>query len=390
MPSQVQMVPGPETLDLKKVWYEGSDTIYNGYAVCYNHDYATDETMATRVEQPATANMKYFAGLVTGLPTIGRAGPTELTVVEPGSLGSVVLGWSALNTTINSTQLALQNGSYALAAAATGPVVATAMATNADLTATPAAVWVRLHPPGVKTYAPNALWDSCPLEAIRLDPNIGYEYFTDFIGADMQTGVATEEHGGWILTQATTGTWKADDAAGGVMLLDSASSTQRQGGNLQLGGTTGECFIPAAGKDIWFECRVKVADFTAGTTGPELAIGLANIDTTVIGTSAVSTTDHILFSSVSDDGVVLFNGENGGTGNTETFTTLADSTWARIGFHCAGVTTCQAYLNGAATGTALVTANIPILEMVPTFVCQSDGTVDPILHIDWLRIVQLR
>ena len=387
MPAQVQMVPGPEALCLKKVWYEGTDTIYNGYAMCYNHDYATDETMATRVEQPATANMKYFAGIVTGLPTSGRAGATELTLIEPASLGSVCLVWSALNTTINSTQLALQNGSYALAAAASGPVVATAMETDATLTGTPAAVWARLHPPGVKTYAPNALWDSCPLEAIRLDPNIGYEYFTDFIGADMQTGVATEEHGGWIITQATTGSWKADDAAGGVMLLDSGSSTATQGANLQLGGTTGECFIPAAAKDLWFECRVKVADFSGG---PELAIGLANIDTTVIASSVVSTTDHILFSSVSDDGVVLFNGEKGGTGNTETFTTIADGTWYRLGFHCSGVTTCQAYLNGAATGTALVTANIPILEMVPTFVCQSDGTTDPILHIDWLRIVQLR
>ena len=384
---QVQMVPGPEVLCLKKAWYEGTDTLYNGYALCYNHDYATDETMATRVEQPATANMKYFAGIVHGLPASGRAGPTEVSLIEPSTLGTVCLGWSALNTTINSTQLALQNGSYALGTAATGPVVCTAMETDADLTATPATVWVRLHPPGVKTYAPNALWDSCPLEAIRLDPNIGYEYFTDFIGADMQTGVATEEHGGWILTQATTGTWKADDAAGGVMLLDSSSSTVRQGGNLQLGGTTGECFIPAASKDLWFETRVKVTDFSGG---PELAIGLANIDTTVIATSAVSTTDHMMFTSVTDDGVVLFNGEKGGTGNTETFTTIADGTWYRLGFHCSGVTTCQAYLDGVATGTALVTANIPILEMVPTFVCQSDGTTDPILHIDWMRIVQLR
>ena len=384
---QTQLVPGPEVLPQKTVWYEGTSTLYSGYALCYNHDYATDETQATRVEQPATANMKFFAGIATGISAAGRPGPCELQVIEPSTLGSVVLAWSALNTTALSTQLALQNGSFALGAAATGPVVCTALATDATLTGTPAKVWARLHPPGVKTYAPNALWDSCPLEAIRLDPSIGYEYFTDFIGADMQTGVTTEEHGGWIMTQQTAGTWKADDAAGGVMLLDSASGTATQGANLQLGGTTGECFLPAASKDIWFEARVKVADFSGG---PELAIGLANIDTTVIASSAVSTTDHIMFTSVTDDGVVLFNGEKGGTGNTETYTTIVDGTWYRMGFHASGVTTVQAYLDGVSTGTALVTANIPVLEMVPTFVCQSDGTTDPILHIDWIRIVQLR
>ena len=377
MPPQTQHVPGPEALHLKTGWYEGTSTIYGGYAFCYNHDYDTDETMATRIEQPATANMKYFAGLATGISSAGRKGPCEVTLMEPGSLGSVVLAWSALNTTINSTQLALQNGSFALGPAASGPVVATAMETDATLTSTPAKVWARLHPSGVSTYAPNALWDSCPLEAIRLDPNLGFEFFDDFL-------TLSDE---WTATQATTGTFALDDAKGGVALADSAGTAADEGINVQLNTGVGELFIPAAGKDIWFETRIKIAD---AANGPQLAIGLAVIDTSVIATTAVSTGDHILFSSVSSDKVLLFNGENGTTGNTETFATLVDGTWARLGFHVSGITSIQAYLNGVATGTALVTANIPIIELVPTFVVQVGTTVeDTILHIDWVRCVQL-
>jgi len=38
----------------------------------------------------------------------------------------------------------------------------------------------------------------------------------------------------------------------------------------------------------------------------------------------------------------------------------------------------------------VLTANIPIVAVYPTFVCQTDGTNDPIMHIQGYRVFQER
>ena len=55
-----------------------------------------------------------------------------------------------------------------------------------------------------------------------------------------------------------------------------------------------------------------------------------------------------------------------------------------------GVTEIEQYVNGVLTGTNHVTANIPVVAMCPSFVCQSAGTNDPIMHIQGYRCFQLR
>ena len=234
---------------------------------------------------------------------------------------------------------------------------------------------------GVNTTFKTGVWANCPLTAMACDPTVAYEIFDDFLyTSDTELGEL------YTATQATTGTFALDTSnPAGVALADSASGNATEGINVQLTSTLP--FKPAATKDIWFECRVKVVDTYDKA---ELFIGLAAADTTIIATSANSSANHIGWQCVTDDGVLLFTSEKAGTGTTSAAATIAEATYIRLGFHVSGVSTVQQYINGVAVGDPHETANIPIVGVTPSFVCQSGGTNDPILHIDWYRCVQLR
>ena len=239
---------------------------------------------------------------------------------------------------------------------------------------------------GINTTFPTGVWADCPILAMRCDPTVAYEFFEDFMD---QKGDATASQNmdGWTVTQASTGTVDIDDTAqGGVLLIDSASSTATQGVQIQY--TEGTLpFIPVAGRDIWFECRLKVVDTYDKC---EFFAGLSEADTTLINGSANTSANHIGWQCVTDDGVLLFSSEKAGTGTTKASTTLVEDTYVRLGFHVKGVTSIDHYVNGVKQSTSHVTANIPIVGLTPSFVCQSGGTNDPILHLDWVRCIQVR
>jgi hypothetical protein len=209
-------------------------------------------------------------------------------------------------------------------------------------------------------------------------PRYGFTYHDDF--RTLATGVYT-------VTNATAGTFALDTTVGndGVGLADCASTTVTQG--VQIQG--GPAVAPAAGRKIGFEALVKGVDIA---TGPEFFLGLSIVDTTIIATSANSSTDHVGFESVSDDGVLLFHTEDGGTrvsGATSPHT-LVEDTYVKLGFLIEGVAgnSVTVYVNGVKTGVAF-TADPDIPDgsiLVPSLVCQSDGATDSIVHIDWWRV----
>ena len=223
------------------------------------------------------------------------------------------------------------------------------------------------------------LWRTCPLLAYQCDPSIGFLVDERWHGYD-----AAATDGDYVLTQATTGAAAISTAAPGVLELDSNSTTSTQGATLQHNKA---CFVPAAGKHIWFEARVKVVDTFDKV---ELFVGLSELDTTLIAASANSSANHIGWQCVTDDGVLLFTGEKAGAGATRAAATIAEDTYVNLGFYVNGVTEIEQYVNGVLTGTNTATANVPIVAIYPSFVCQSAGTNDPILHIAWYRAFQLR
>ena len=122
-----------------RVYYEGSDTLYEGYALCYNYD-TTDNWMGKsaadltvesattaegyqnegkfiRVEKPATANLQWFAGVVAGNAG-GITGPCALDIYVPN--GAIVPVRSKISSTVGKHALAIQNAQYYLGNPAAG------------------------------------------------------------------------------------------------------------------------------------------------------------------------------------------------------------------------------------------------------------------------------
>ena len=218
------------------------------------------------------------------------------------------------------------------------------------------------------------IWDDCELGNGRDDLGRGFFFRDDFL--DLPTGKYTA-------MQATTGTFALDDAEGGVALADCNSVTSAQGINVQKAGEFIKCGV--ARTKQFFEARVKVADIA---TGPELFVGLAVVDTTVIASSAL-TAQAIGFKTLTDDGVLLATCKDGTSETTVgSIHTLVDDAWVKLGFMVEGsvadsTAVVSFYVNGVYKGK--ITANIPTTELTVTFVCQSAGTTDPILHIDWVE-----
>ena len=223
------------------------------------------------------------------------------------------------------------------------------------------------------------LWATCPLLEYLHDPAIGFLLDERWHAYD-----AAGTTGDYVLTQAVTGAAAISTAAQGVLELDSNSTTSTQGATLQHNKA---CFLPAAGKHIWAEFKFKIVDTFDFV---ELFVGLSELDTTLIAASANSSANHIGWQCVTDDGVLLFSAEKAGAGVTKAAATIAEATYVKLGFYVDGVTTVQQYVNGVSTGTAHVTANVPIVALYPSFVCQSAGTNDPIMHLMGYRIFQLR
>jgi hypothetical protein len=223
-----------------------------------------------------------------------------------------------------------------------------------------------------------AVWAGVNLTQVR-------DWFDGFIAEDDFTG----DHdltNKYTLTQATQGTFALDDAEGGVALIDCNSTTATQGANVQAAGTVGEAFVPQADDLIIFECRLKAADIA---TGPEFFAGLCEINTAIIASSAVAAPNFVGFFSVTDDNILLFAAESAASQTaTSTPETLVDDTYVKLGFRIEGTDRIRVFVNGVEFSEQ-VESNIPTVALVPSFVCQSGGTTDPIVHVDWWRCVQL-
>ena len=223
------------------------------------------------------------------------------------------------------------------------------------------------------------LWNQAPLAQIAgggLDQ--GFGIIDDFLTFD--------DENKWVLTQATAGTAALDVAAkGGVLLLDCNSTTNNQGGLVQLGGAAGaSSFIASAASNIYFEARVKIADI--GSTTCQLFAGLAEVDTSVLASAANSTANHIGFEAINTTAMGIHSEKAGSRSSTAAVHTVVDDDYVKLGFVVDGLTKITPFVNGVAQ--TAITTNIPIVVMTPSLVCHSSGTTDPIVHVDWVACFQ--
>lgn len=228
------------------------------------------------------------------------------------------------------------------------------------------------------------VWGNAPTLEALYDSTIAIDFRENFSSYD-----AASTTGDYILTQATAGTAAISTAVPGALLIDAGATTDDQGVNLQRAKSA---FIPAANKSIWAEFNVILTATTPPVTRAQLFVGLAEIDTTIIASGALSTNNHIGWRIV-DGGLLvsLFAASKAGTATTATGHTFVAATAVKLGFVYDGYAdTLQQYINGVPTGSAIATANIPKVALYPSFVCQSDGTDRPNLIVQGYRILQLR
>ena len=120
--------------------FTGTDTLKEGYPLCYNRDSNTGVTVTsqetdkiyrdTQVEKPASGNLDNFAGVVA--PEFdGRTGPCEVELIEAG----VCRVWTGAATTINSTDIGIGATYVCIAATNAVPAIAKALVTDASTTA---------------------------------------------------------------------------------------------------------------------------------------------------------------------------------------------------------------------------------------------------------------
>lgn len=235
----------------------------------------------------------------------------------------------------------------------------------------------------------SALWAGVPILEALLGQNGDYFYRQDFRGP-----VATATGYGFTATQATAGTFAKTDLLGGGALLDAGSSTQGEGINVQ---ETGEVWKPSTGKKIVFEARVK---FSA--TDHQFFVGLHTQQTDIIASNAKKTgAGYSCIGWSRDDGTgtkdmefTCLNGATGSSVDVDGLTTidsdgLAADTWIKLGFVCEninGTYTVTPFVNGVG-GTAVTDADaIAATEMAVSLVCQTNGSVQPTMTVDWYQV----
>lgn len=218
--------------------------------------------------------------------------------------------------------------------------------------------------------------------------------------ADDFTGALNDEN--YIVSNATAGTFARvapTDATtlAGLGRLDAASTTTAQGVQVQYGsgGSTTAVgnIIPVANTTILFECRLRFNE-SPTTSPPDFFAGLAEVDTSIIGSGANSTSNHIGFELINEDATLDFVAEKADNRGTQAnVLTLAEDTFYKLGFVINGVSTITMYINGVATSTSSLTVStdLPIVAMCPSFACLASGTAaaQPEVDLDWFRCLQL-
>jgi hypothetical protein len=112
-----------EQLDVRKVWFIGTDTLQEGYVLCFDPDAALADAdprlrLGVAVEKPAAGNVNAFAGIVSP-SSAGVTGPGFVDIIVPRKNG-MTRALVKADVTAFTTLLGPVAGSYALGAVEAG------------------------------------------------------------------------------------------------------------------------------------------------------------------------------------------------------------------------------------------------------------------------------
>jgi hypothetical protein len=234
----------------------------------------------------------------------------------------------------------------------------------------------------------NSMWATCPLAAIQDDPSLAFVYYNDFF--TLSTG---EE--GLAVTATNSGPPTTLTAAagymGGVCSLPCSDGSVADNDEIYL-GSEAKNWILQAGKDLWFEARIKFTE--ANLDDANIIVGLSTLYNANIlvdnGAGPAADYDGIVFFKV--DGGTVWQGETSVATAQNTDASLAtrrSGVWQRLGFHVAGGTTrVDFYIDGSVVGSSA--ASLPTAAMGLLLGAKNGDVNLETLYVDYVKIVQLR
>jgi len=230
------------------------------------------------------------------------------------------------------------------------------------------------------------MWGGAPSRADPAYETLVHEYFNDFRHLTIDYDATND----WTMTEddaACTQAISADTVLG-TLLLTNKATTDNNGQQIQL---QQESFKLAAGKQLWFEARVK---FAAGATEIDWVVGMGETED-ITGVADNFLDDGIAFNKLDGaTGIDLGTHDNGANVASADIAT-ATTGWVKLGFH----------FDGGASGAAVVTPYVNCVaktaittcvyatqgEISPIFMVRNgDGTTTQTMEIDYVKVVQLR
>ena len=186
---------------------------------------------------------------------------------------------------------------------------------------------------------------------------------------------------GWTTTVIGAGTIVLLDRVGGWLQL-LAGGVENQGVQMQ---SLGEAFLPAADKDIHFGCSIRSNDVTEN----DIFVGLSATNATLISAPG---NDLIGYWTHDCDANLDFQVQAaaGAVAAVDTGVDLVANTAIELGFMVNGLTSVHTYINGVEDTTFAIAAvaNIPLVELRPSFAVLTGEAAANTLEIDWFSIVQ--
>jgi len=204
-----------DSLRKARVYYEGVSTIYEGMPVCYNYDTtdnvlgyskseggedARNQTTKTttaegyqnegkflRVENPATANLNWFAGVVAAGGYVGKVGPKWVDIYEPN--GAIVPVRTNASCTVGATILGIGDGLqyFAISTGDDDPMPVAVAEETVDRSGTTGLVLAKVNGAGVNITGLTAFFS--PVRSAVT----GYMYGVNIDGTNMLTGTAASK-----------------------------------------------------------------------------------------------------------------------------------------------------------------------------------------------------
>lgn len=247
------------------------------------------------------------------------------------------------------------------------------------------------------TAPSDPLWTGAPVGS----PYNFYQVFDDFM--DPATSAVSDTHAWVAVNDGGTGTPVYQDAAGGIFNVVTAAADNDYSAYSSLT----ESFKFAAGKRLWFEARVKVAEAT--TDDSTWWVGLTDTLTTggmqADALGPLASYDGALIYKTPETALTLnFESSNAGTQVTSSAeATSVTDTWTRVGFFFDGGNSSSATtatltpfyaVNGSNTfvkGAAQTITLSGLEEMHVVYgIKAGPGGAAETLQLDYIRVVAER